>query len=103
VTNRTDVDLYVRTLTNAEIPHLLDGGRSFFQRQEIRDLAAILRALVSGAWLRSGARIYLECERAAGVPELPPGWTLLRSKFAGEVGYHLAGNDQENSGLPGNL
>jgi len=66
-------------------------------------MPAILRALVSGAWLRSGARIYLECERAAGVPELPPGWTLLRSKFAGEVGYHLAGNDQENSGLPGNL
>lgn len=66
-------------------------------------LPAIFRALVSGAWLQPGARIYVECERAAGVPELPSGWTLLRSKFAGEVGYHLACNDQENSGLPRNL
>ncbi|MGE3075158.1 MAG: UvrD-helicase domain-containing protein [Dehalococcoidia bacterium] len=45
VPNRTDIDLYVRALRDAGIPHLLDGGRTFFQRQEVRELAAMLRAL----------------------------------------------------------
>lgn len=66
-------------------------------------MPAILGTLASGGWLKADARIYLECERIAGAPGLPSGWRLLRSKFAGEVGYHLAGNDQENSGLPRNL
>ena len=29
-------------------------------------------------------------ERALGTPALPANWELLRSKTAGEVGYHLA-------------
>lgn len=45
--------------------------------------------LVQG-WLRPGARVYLEAEREAGPPALPPGFALLRSKVAGEVGYYLA-------------
>jgi 16S rRNA (guanine966-N2)-methyltransferase len=44
----------------------------------------------SGAWIKPGGLIYLECERAAGVPPLPDDWELLKSKSAGEVGYHLA-------------
>jgi hypothetical protein len=34
--------------------------------------------------------VYLENERTAGEPKLPVGWELLKSKSAGEVGYHLA-------------
>jgi 16S rRNA (guanine966-N2)-methyltransferase len=41
-------------------------------------------------WLRMGGLAYLEAPANAGAPVLPPGWTLLRSKRAGEVGYHLA-------------
>jgi len=47
-------------------------------------------ALERGGWLKPDARIYLESPAAAGAPALPDGWTLLRSKRAGEVGYHLA-------------
>ncbi len=53
-------------------------------------LADILPALGAGGWLKPGAAVYLECERAAGPPEMPAGLELLKSKSAGEVGYHLA-------------
>lgn len=48
------------------------------------------QALHSGGWLKAGALVYLEAEAALGEPPLPEGWTLLRSKRAGQVGYHLA-------------
>lgn len=47
-------------------------------------------ALEAGRWLAPGAFVYLEDAVAWGAPPLPPGWTLLRSRKAGEVGYHLA-------------
>jgi 16S rRNA (guanine966-N2)-methyltransferase len=47
-------------------------------------------ALVDAGWVSSGSLVYLENERSAGVPTLPPHWELLKSKSAGEVGYHLA-------------
>ena len=47
-------------------------------------------ALPASGRLAPGARVYLECEAQAGAPELPPGWTLARSRRAGRVGYHLA-------------
>ena len=53
-------------------------------------LPTILGALHSGAWLAPGALVYLECERGLGTPALPGGWEMLKSKSAGEVGYHLA-------------
>jgi 16S rRNA G966 N2-methylase RsmD len=34
--------------------------------------------------------VYLENEKSDGVPGLPAHWELLKSKSAGEVGYHLA-------------
>lgn len=49
-----------------------------------------LRALAEGGLLRPGGRVYIEAEAELGEPPLPAGWTLLRSKRAGEVGYHLA-------------
>jgi 16S rRNA (guanine966-N2)-methyltransferase len=53
-------------------------------------LAEYVPLLDQGAWLTAGSLIYLENEKAAGVPTLPPRWEILKSKSAGEVGYHLA-------------
>jgi 16S rRNA (guanine966-N2)-methyltransferase len=53
-------------------------------------LAEYVPMLDSGNWLTVGGLIYLENERIAGVPKLPAHWELLKSKSAGEVGYHLA-------------
>ncbi len=49
-----------------------------------------LPLLDAGRWVKTGGWVYLENERAAGVPALPPHWQLLKSKSAGEVGSHLA-------------
>jgi 16S rRNA (guanine966-N2)-methyltransferase len=53
-------------------------------------LAEYVPLLDHGAWVGPGSLIYLENEKAAGVPALPPRWEILKSKSAGEVGYHLA-------------
>ena len=53
-------------------------------------LAEYLPQLAAGAWVKPGGLVYLECERSVGVPDLPAGWAMLKSKSAGEVGYHLA-------------
>jgi 16S rRNA (guanine966-N2)-methyltransferase len=53
-------------------------------------LAEYIPMLDQGNWLAVGSLVYLENERVAGVPALPTHWELLKSKSAGEVGYHLA-------------
>jgi 16S rRNA (guanine966-N2)-methyltransferase len=53
-------------------------------------LAEYIPLLDEGRWLKPGALVYLENEKKAGVPPLPAHWELLKSKSAGEVGYHLA-------------
>jgi 16S rRNA (guanine966-N2)-methyltransferase len=53
-------------------------------------LTEYIPMLDSGNWLSLGGLVYLENERTAGVPALPQHWELLKSKSAGEVGYHLA-------------
>jgi 16S rRNA (guanine966-N2)-methyltransferase len=53
-------------------------------------LPEICRALEANGWLASPALIYLETPARTGPPGLPEGWKLLKSKRAGEVGYHLA-------------
>jgi 16S rRNA (guanine966-N2)-methyltransferase len=53
-------------------------------------LAEYVPLLDSGNWIKGGGLIYLENERAAGLPGFPAHWELLKSKSAGEVGYHLA-------------
>jgi len=45
------------------------------------------RLLADRAWVKPGGFIYLEA-RAGELPS-PPDWQLLRSKSAGQVGYHL--------------
>jgi 16S rRNA (guanine966-N2)-methyltransferase len=57
-----------------------------FDRDLIGKSAA---ALARGGWLQPRALIYVECAARAGLPALPAGWALLKTKQAGEVGYHL--------------
>ena len=45
VETRTAVELYTEELARNGVPYIVDGGRDFFQHQEINDLAAILRAI----------------------------------------------------------
>jgi 16S rRNA (guanine966-N2)-methyltransferase len=56
-------------------------------------LADVCRRIVAGGWLAPDGHVYLEAPASAGPPELPAGWSLLKSKRAGEVGYHLARRD----------
>ena len=52
-------------------------------------LADYIPMLDLGGWVKPGGVVYLENEKAARVPVLPSHWELLKSKSAGEVGYHL--------------
>lgn len=45
--------------------------------------------LQDGGWLAEEALVYVEAPAEYGDITLPDGWTLLRSKKAGQVGYHL--------------
>jgi 16S rRNA (guanine966-N2)-methyltransferase len=53
-------------------------------------LAEYVPLLDAGQWVEAGALVYLENQKRDGVPLLPAHWELLKSKSAGEVGYHLA-------------
>jgi len=53
---------------------------------------------LSRGWLNPAALVYLEAPADQGLPLLPRGWTLHRSKTAGQVGYHLLrANIEEHS------
>ena len=52
-------------------------------------LSPCIQVLEEHDWLSDRARIYIEAEKGL-VPQLPDNWELLRSKVAGQVGYHLA-------------
>ena len=52
-------------------------------------LSEYIPLLAAGGWLKVHSLVFLESERSAGVPALPPHWSLLKSKTAGAVGYHL--------------
>jgi 16S rRNA (guanine966-N2)-methyltransferase len=52
-------------------------------------LAEFVPLVDAGDWVKTGGLVYLENEKSAGLPALPPHWETLKSKSAGEVGYHL--------------
>ena len=54
------------------------------------DLLERACAQLANGWLASKAWIYLECPADRALPALPAGWSMHRSKRAGQVGYHLA-------------
>jgi 16S rRNA (guanine966-N2)-methyltransferase len=45
--------------------------------------------LAAHGWLHEAARVYVECPASAGAPALAASFAALKSKRAGEVGYHL--------------
>lgn len=54
-------------------------------------LPECLRLLPERGWLAENAVIYIEAEAELDLAGLvPEGWALVRSKMAGQVGYHLA-------------
>ena len=58
-----------------------------FGRSALDEFIPLMEA---GGWVRRGGLVYLENEKSAGIPALPTHWQMLKSKSAGEVGYHLA-------------
>jgi len=60
-------------------------------------LPPCIQYLESRGWLADQARVYIEAEKGL-VPELPENWELLRSKVAGQVGYHLARRSRAENG-----
>jgi len=52
-------------------------------------LAPCCALLEARGWLAPHARIYLEAESRLALDGIPENWRILRSKQAGEVGYHL--------------
>lgn len=55
--------------------------------------------LEANQWLEDEALIYLESEQEIGIPQLPDNWEIIRSKKAGQVGYHLAIRHQQGPDL----
>ena len=53
-------------------------------------LPEYVRLIDAGGWVTRGGWVYLESPRSAGPPAIPSQWELVKSKSAGEVGYHLA-------------
>ncbi len=45
IPSRTELPLYEEALAGADVPHRHEGGRTFFARQEVRELIALLRAI----------------------------------------------------------
>jgi len=46
-------------------------------------------AQLARGWLASAAFVYLEAPADGAPLDIPPGWSMHRSKRAGQVGYHL--------------
>ena len=58
-----------------------------FKSNLIADCAALVEAR---GWIKPGGLIYVEAPSRLENLELPATWELIRSKKAGQVGYHLA-------------
>lgn len=55
-------------------------------------LPPCIERLHRGGWLAADADIYIEVEREAGCPALPPGWQTFRQGQAGQVSFFLVRN-----------
>lgn len=56
-------------------------------------LGELCRLLDEKGVVSPGGKVYLEQDRARDLPELPPRWTLIKNKTAGNVRYALAAPD----------
>lgn len=55
-----------------------------------RLLPQAVHLLAERGWLRPGALVYFERPADEPLLSLPAGWSVIRTKKAGQVGYHLA-------------
>jgi len=58
-----------------------------FQSDLIRRCAELVEAR---GWIKPGGLVYIEAPSRVEAPPIPATWELIRSKSAGQVGYHLA-------------
>jgi ATP-dependent helicase/nuclease subunit A len=59
----TNAGIYAQALRRAGIPYVVEGGRGFYERQEVGDLLAFLRAALTG---RDGAAVLAVMRSAVG-------------------------------------
>ena len=93
--DRLDGTARARVLQTTAARYLEQPGEPFdvifldppFAQNALLEPVALIEA---GGWIKPGGWVYLESELKAGAPRLPTGWDLVKSKSAGEVGYHLA-------------
>jgi 16S rRNA (guanine966-N2)-methyltransferase len=64
------------------------------------DLLQQACARLGAGWVAPGAHIYLENPADQALPPLPAGWSVHRTKQAGQVGYHLLRNDAASAEDP---
>ncbi len=60
-------------------------------------LKTICLQLEQQQWLSSPAYIYIEAEKELTDLPIPENWRIIRSKVAGQVGYHLAIRESGNT------
>ena len=63
-------------------------GVCLYKSNQFDKAQAAFEKLPQG-WLADDAYVYVECSADVPLPALPAGWTVYRSKQAGQVGYHL--------------
>ena len=56
-------------------------------------LGTVCRRVAESGILAPGAKVYVEAERAAGLPDLPAAWQVAKSARAGNVCYALVETD----------
>jgi 16S rRNA (guanine966-N2)-methyltransferase len=82
-------------VVQSDVSRYLDGQAQAFDVVFLdppfgRNLAVqTCKQLEAYGWLAQHAKIYVETERHFGFPGMPENWRQLKSKSAGEVGYHL--------------
>jgi 16S rRNA (guanine966-N2)-methyltransferase len=82
-------------IVQSEVFRYLAGDAEFFDVVFIDPPFAMVLAvqtclwLEDKGWLSKQAKIYVEAESSLKLDGMPPNWRLLKSKVAGEVGYHL--------------
>lgn len=52
-------------------------------------LGAVCRCVAESGILAPAARVYVETDRALGLPRLPAAWRIMKSACAGQVAYAL--------------
>lgn len=62
------------------------------------NLGAVCRRVADSGILAPAARVYVEADRASGLPDLPASWRVAKSARAGNVCYALVETDTRERG-----